>query len=98
MAKRLLPLPPAGEALVGTRLQVYWRKSRKYFSGQVTQYIAESGQHRVEYDDGDVEVLAMEGERWRLLEQRPAPAGGHAGVAGRQQLAWHHPAQNREQR
>lgn len=40
----------------------------KYYPGKVAKLVGR-GRHRVEYDDGDVEVLCMRNEIWRFCEE-----------------------------
>ncbi|DBA66045.1 TPA: hypothetical protein ACH3X2_003050 [Trebouxia sp. C0005] len=55
------------EALVGRKLRVYWPEDDGWFLGTVAHYSAQTGQHRVEYDDGDRGDLHLAVERVRLL-------------------------------
>ncbi|KAL0042492.1 hypothetical protein WJX79_001550 [Trebouxia sp. C0005] len=55
------------EALVGRKLRVYWPEDDGWFLGTVAHYNAQTGQHRVEYDDGDRGDLHLAVERVRLL-------------------------------
>lgn len=53
---------------LGDRVEIYWPKMKQYYPGMVTLK-TRSGKHRVEYDDGDVEVLRMEKEKWRFCNE-----------------------------
>lgn len=51
--------------VAGTRIEVYWKDSKKYYAGSVKLYGAD-GRALVHYDDGDVERLELASEKWRL--------------------------------
>ncbi|XP_051133719.1 sister chromatid cohesion protein PDS5 homolog A [Andrographis paniculata] len=57
----------AGE-LVGCRIKVWWPMDKKYYEGSVKSYDSEKHKHVVLYDDGDVEVLRLEKERWEIVD------------------------------
>ena len=51
----------AGDFAVGCRVAVFWRKEQEWFFGTVADQQGEGGlvMSKVEYDDGDVEVLDL---------------------------------------
>ena len=51
---------------VGQILQVYWPLDRAWYSGRVLSYTEAQGSTQVVYDDGDVEMLHMVMERYRV--------------------------------
>ena len=57
--------PPEGLLLVGRTVRVYWPGDDRLYTGQVVQYDAENGMHRVVYEDGD--------DVWELLGGTLAP-------------------------
>ena len=48
-------MPKMGPAAIGRRLEVWWDTDGAWYSAQVRRYDAKSGQHFLEYDDGDTE-------------------------------------------
>ena len=65
-----------GEALVGVRIEVWWKRPRKWYAGVVDRYDVDEDIHRIHYDDNDEqwEKLGKLGEGWRRLAPAPAPA------------------------
>ncbi|KAK9809202.1 hypothetical protein WJX72_011258 [[Myrmecia] bisecta] len=55
------------EALVGRRMRVYWPDDDGWFLGTATEYFPDTGKHKIEYIDGDVEVVWVAMEQIRLL-------------------------------
>lgn len=53
---------------VGDRVEVYWPIMKQYYPGKVAER-TQAGRHRIEYDDGDIEVLQMEEEQWRFCDE-----------------------------
>lgn len=51
---------------VDDELEIWWPLDRKYYPGRISARLA-SGQHRIQYDDGDVEHLFLPGEQWRFV-------------------------------
>lgn len=51
----------------GDRVRVYWPIMKKSYAGYV--YKQSTGEYRVVYDDGDVEVLNMEKENWMFCDE-----------------------------
>lgn len=54
-------LPAAGQ-----RLQVYWPLDKAWYPGRVLSFTETQGATQVVYDDGDVEMLHLVMERYRL--------------------------------
>ncbi|KAL4585339.1 hypothetical protein LXL04_009957 [Taraxacum kok-saghyz] len=55
--------------LIGRRIKVWWPMDKEYVSfyeGLVKSYDRENNKHVVLYDDGDIEVLCLDKERWKL--------------------------------
>ncbi|MFS7911830.1 putative sister chromatid cohesion protein Pds5 [Helianthus anomalus] len=68
-----------GENLVGSRIEVWWPADRMYYPGVVTFFDFKKKRHKVLYDDGDVELINLKRQRWKLLEYASAvPARTHA--------------------
>ncbi|KAK9690495.1 hypothetical protein RND81_09G131900 [Saponaria officinalis] len=53
--------------LVGSRIKVWWPLDRRYYEGTITSYDASVRKHRVDYDDGDEEILNLRKEQWEFL-------------------------------
>lgn len=56
------------EDLSGCRIKVWWPMDKKFYQGTVKSYDPLKGKHVVLYEDGDVEVLRLEKERWELVD------------------------------
>ncbi|XP_062162943.1 sister chromatid cohesion protein PDS5 homolog A [Alnus glutinosa] len=56
------------EDLIGCRIKVWWPMDKKFYQGTVKSYDPLKGKHVVLYEDGDVEVLRLEKERWELID------------------------------
>ncbi|XVF26230.1 hypothetical protein REPUB_Repub13aG0281300 [Reevesia pubescens] len=53
--------------LIGYRIKVWWPMDKQFYEGTVKSYDPIKRKHVVLYDDGDVEVLRLERERWELI-------------------------------
>ncbi|MCO5583216.1 hypothetical protein L7F22_037124 [Adiantum nelumboides] len=56
---------PATNCL-GLRVRIWWPLDQMFYSGKIIDFDSREGTHKVEYDDGDHEVLHMDKERWEL--------------------------------
>ncbi|XP_035545747.1 sister chromatid cohesion protein PDS5 homolog A isoform X2 [Juglans regia] len=56
------------EDLIGCRIKVWWPMDKRFYQGTVKSYDPLKRKHVVLYDDGDVEVLRIEKERWELID------------------------------
>jgi hypothetical protein len=71
-------------ALVGRTLRVYWPDEDAWFLGTVTSYNSETGQHHIDYVDGDQldHIIALERVRIHITQgaelPKPSPASLHA--------------------
>ncbi|KAJ8446572.1 hypothetical protein Cgig2_019725 [Carnegiea gigantea] len=54
------------EDLVGCRIKVWWPLDRRYYEGIISSYDAYTRKHKVDYDDGDEEILNLRKERWEF--------------------------------
>ncbi|GFP93461.1 sister chromatid cohesion protein pds5 homolog b-b [Phtheirospermum japonicum] len=54
--------------LIGRRIKVWWPLDKEFYEGVVKSFDSEKKKHVIEYDDGDVEVLSLEKERWELAD------------------------------
>lgn len=50
---------------VGDLVEVYWPADEIYYAGRITGHQKSTRQHRVQYLDGDVEMLRLDEELWR---------------------------------
>ncbi|XP_004507589.1 sister chromatid cohesion protein PDS5 homolog A-like [Cicer arietinum] len=57
------------EDLIGCRIKIWWPTDKKYYGGTIKSYDPSKGKHVILYDDGDVEILRLEKERWELLDK-----------------------------
>lgn len=51
---------------VGLRVRIWWPLDQKFYSGKIIDFDNLTGTHKIEYDDGDLEVLHMDKETWEL--------------------------------
>ncbi|GMH33654.1 hypothetical protein BSKO_01488 [Bryopsis sp. KO-2023] len=79
---------PPPSSLEGKRIRVYWKADEAWYSGRVASFDSLSGKHKVCYDDGDVEELQLDKEKYELDEneenyktpvpQQKAPVARHS--------------------
>ncbi|CAI9115715.1 OLC1v1016701C1 [Oldenlandia corymbosa var. corymbosa] len=55
--------------LIGCRIKVWWPKDKQFYEGVVESFDTEKKKHLVVYDDGDVEALQLDKERWELIAE-----------------------------
>ncbi|KAK4800886.1 hypothetical protein SAY86_021373 [Trapa natans] len=58
------------EELIGRKVKVWWPMDKQFYQGTVKSYDPSRNRHVILYDDGDVEILNLEKERWELIEKR----------------------------
>ncbi|KAJ9180800.1 hypothetical protein P3X46_009007 [Hevea brasiliensis] len=56
------------EELIGYRIKVWWPMDKQFYEGTVKSYDPIKRKHVILYDDGDIEVLRLEKERWELAD------------------------------
>ncbi|TKY72277.1 Sister chromatid cohesion protein PDS5-like B [Spatholobus suberectus] len=61
------------EDLIGCRIKVWWPLDKQFYEGTVKSYDPLKRKHVILYDDGDVEVLHLEKERWELIDRGSKP-------------------------
>ncbi|XP_047942253.1 sister chromatid cohesion protein PDS5 homolog A [Salvia hispanica] len=54
--------------LIGSRIKVWWPMDKKFYEGVIKSFDTHKKKHVIVYDDGDVEVLRLDRERWELVE------------------------------
>ncbi|KAK4802635.1 hypothetical protein SAY86_000838 [Trapa natans] len=57
------------EDLIGRKIKVWWPMDKQFYEGTIKSYDPSRNRHVVLYDDGDVEILNLEKERWELIEK-----------------------------
>ncbi|GLU20621.1 hypothetical protein SLE2022_368110 [Rubroshorea leprosula] len=57
------------EDLIGCRIKVWWPMDKQFYGGTVKSYDPLKRKHVILYDDGDVEVLRLDRERWELVDK-----------------------------
>ncbi|CAJ2649386.1 unnamed protein product [Trifolium pratense] len=57
------------EDIIGCRIKIWWPSDKKFYGGTIKSYDSLKGKHVVLYDDGDVEILRLDKERWELLDK-----------------------------
>ncbi|GJV33394.1 sister chromatid cohesion protein PDS5 homolog B-like protein isoform X1 [Tanacetum coccineum] len=59
--------------LIGRRIKVWWPMDKSFYEGLVKSYDHQKKKHVVLYNDGDVEVVRLDKERWELIGNTPKP-------------------------
>ncbi|KAD4982238.1 hypothetical protein E3N88_18909 [Mikania micrantha] len=59
--------------LIGRQIRVWWPMDKAFYGGVVKSYDNQTKKHVVLYDDGDVEVLQLDKERWEFIENEHKP-------------------------
>ncbi|XP_057765095.1 sister chromatid cohesion protein PDS5 homolog A isoform X2 [Salvia miltiorrhiza] len=54
--------------LIGSRIKVWWPMDKQFYEGAIKSFDTHKKKHVIVYDDGDVEVLRLDKERWELVE------------------------------
>lgn len=54
--------------LINCRINIWWPMDKQFYSGVVKSYDPEKEKHVVLYDDGDVEVLNLNKEKWEFVD------------------------------
>ncbi|RAL52779.1 hypothetical protein DM860_007547 [Cuscuta australis] len=54
--------------LIGCRIQVWWPMDKQFYEGVVKSFDTQKKKHVILYNDGDVEVLRLDKERWELVD------------------------------
>ncbi|KAG7536034.1 Armadillo-type fold [Arabidopsis suecica] len=61
------------DELIGCRIEVWWPMDKRFYEGTVKSYDSTKQRHVILYEDGDVEVLNLEKERWELIDTGGKP-------------------------
>lgn len=70
-----------GAELVGSKIKVWWPADKTYYEGIVESFDPVKIKHKIVYIDGDVEILKLAKERWKLLDDDTPLDQGHASDA-----------------
>ncbi|XP_074329426.1 uncharacterized protein LOC141667028 isoform X1 [Apium graveolens] len=57
-----------GANLVGARIKVWWPDDKQYYEGVIESFDRAKKKHKVSYTDGDEEVLVLQKEKWKLVD------------------------------
>lgn len=57
-----------GENLVGCKVKVWWPLDEMYYEGKVTSFDHLKKTHKVDYDDGETEILDLTKELWEVID------------------------------
>ncbi|XP_073000395.1 sister chromatid cohesion protein PDS5 homolog B isoform X2 [Typha latifolia] len=61
-------LGQSGEALVGHRVRLWSPIDMCYSSGTVDSYDSQNSMHKIAYDNGELELLRLEDEKWEVID------------------------------
>ncbi|KAG4195253.1 hypothetical protein ERO13_A06G100800v2 [Gossypium hirsutum] len=79
-----------GENLVGLKVKVWWPKDHAFYEGVIHSYDAVKKKHKVNYDDGDQEILNLKREKWEVIEDESGKdeeeAADHPSRAGSSEM------------
>ncbi|XP_019095474.1 PREDICTED: sister chromatid cohesion protein PDS5 homolog A-like [Camelina sativa] len=64
----------ANDELIGCRIEVWWPMDKRFYEGTIKSYDSTKQRHVILYEDGDVEVLNLDKERWELIDTGGKPA------------------------
>lgn len=64
-AKRAIDMCPS----IGDMVEIYWPVDNRYYSGMISHFNSTTHQHRIVYDDGDVEQVNLSQETWRYFDR-----------------------------
>eukprot|EP00268_Persea_americana_P056177 TRINITY_DN6598_c0_g1_i2.p1 TRINITY_DN6598_c0_g1~~TRINITY_DN6598_c0_g1_i2.p1 ORF type:complete len:1598 (+),score=356.34 TRINITY_DN6598_c0_g1_i2:124-4917(+) len=59
--------------LIGCRVKVWWPMDKQYYEGMVQSYDPGKKKHVILYEDGDVEVLNLDKEKWEVVSDDHKP-------------------------
>ncbi|XP_027339072.1 sister chromatid cohesion protein PDS5 homolog A-A [Abrus precatorius] len=59
--------------LIGCRIKVWWPMDKQFYEGTVKSHDPLKRKHVILYDDGDVEILRLEKERWEVVGRDHKP-------------------------
>ncbi|KAL8137067.1 hypothetical protein V2J09_003068 [Rumex salicifolius] len=63
------------EDIVGCRLKIWWPKDKTFYEGRVASYDPTTKRHRVNYADGDVEILNLAKENFEFIDDKDLANG-----------------------
>lgn len=65
---------------IGTKVEVFWPKDKKYYPGTISEYFTDSNKYKIKYDDGEIEILDLKKENWRIISNENTPAANIASI------------------
>ncbi|KAL6331445.1 hypothetical protein AAG906_011384 [Vitis piasezkii] len=65
-----------GEELVGSKIKVWWPDDEAFYEGVIDSFDPKESKHKVLYADGDVEVLILKEERYKLVGRNSVKKDG----------------------
>lgn len=54
--------------LVGRKIKVWWPKDKQFYDGTVDSYDSKQNKHKIIYNDGDVEILNLQRQKWDFID------------------------------
>ncbi|KAK1382787.1 hypothetical protein POM88_020522 [Heracleum sosnowskyi] len=57
-----------GANLVGAKVKIWWPDDKQYYEGIIESFDIKKKKHKVSYTDGDEEVLALQKEMWKFVD------------------------------
>ncbi|CAN4100173.1 unnamed protein product [Withania somnifera] len=67
-SKRPHTIKEYGAELVGARIKIWWPLDEEFYEAAVSSFDPVKKKHKVNYVDGEVEVLKLYKQRWEMLE------------------------------
>ncbi|KAL6956766.1 hypothetical protein U1Q18_043896 [Sarracenia purpurea var. burkii] len=71
-----------GENLVDKKVKVWWPQDQTFYEGVIASFDPVKKKHKVLYTDGDLEVLNLRSETWKLVEDDSISEGEQATESG----------------
>mmetsp|Transcript_13509 Transcript_13509/g.49142 ORF Transcript_13509/g.49142 Transcript_13509/m.49142 type:complete len:343 (+) Transcript_13509:239-1267(+) len=68
------PTGPGKQLPKGTRIKVWWDLDKVWYKATISEHVEGTNEHLVCYDDGDIEQLNLEKERWRPVSNEEEDA------------------------
>ncbi|XP_039137720.1 sister chromatid cohesion protein PDS5 homolog A isoform X2 [Dioscorea cayenensis subsp. rotundata] len=62
-----------GGSLVGHRIRLWSPLDKCFSSGTVSSYDSQNNSHKINYDNGNVELLHLENEKWKVVSDDEPP-------------------------
>ncbi|MQL75525.1 hypothetical protein Taro_007906, partial [Colocasia esculenta] len=59
------------EVLVGRRISLWSRANKCFYAGTINEYDSKNRTHKVIYDNGNMEILHLQNEKWEITNNTP---------------------------